>query len=200
MFKICKNMAPDYIIELFDRYKSEPRRVLRTHRPFQIPAKSSTRLNKAPVLRLISEWNRLSPEDRSIPTISMFKSKIKNKTLKFTDFNTTSKLNLSRKQEIILNRIRCGLYFESQKFAHNFPNTSNLCVCGKSAAQKHLILHCKRHSTQRKRLEESLEQYNLWTPLNGQEKIESLIFQNSLSLGKDSDLKEKFVEFVSTIT
>ncbi|CAH1774952.1 unnamed protein product, partial [Owenia fusiformis] len=200
MFKICRNMAPDYIVECFDHYKSEQRRVLRTHRPFQIPVKSSARLINGPVLRLISEWNKLSLEERSTPTISLFKSKIKKKSSKFYDFNTTSKLNLSRKQEITLNRIRCGLYFESQKFAHNFPNTTNLCVCGKSATPKHLILQCKRHSTQRKNLEETLEQQNLETHLSGQDKIEFLIFKNSFSIQQDSQLKGRFVDFILSLT
>ncbi|CAH1801694.1 unnamed protein product, partial [Owenia fusiformis] len=199
MYKICRGLSPDYIIELFDKYKNEQVRDLRSHQPFKIPVKASARLRKSPVLRLINQWNKLSEEERVIPRISIFKTTVRKKKKYFQNFNTTSKLNLSRKQEIILNRIRCGLYFKSQKFAHNFTGISdNLCICGESETPKHFIFNCQRLSTRRHEFIESLEQHNLENllPRRQEDRIKALLFENNLSLEKDCILKKKFINFI----
>jgi len=77
MFKVSNGLTPNYVSDIFNKYKRNNIRNLRNTRPFNIPPNASQKYVSSPAMSLISSWNHLDKDLRDVPTFSQFKSKIR---------------------------------------------------------------------------------------------------------------------------
>ncbi len=174
MFKVINQLVPSYVSTIFDKFKTNVARAVRNHRPYDVAACATSKFRSSPVAILISIWNSLGPELRSIPTLSQFKSRI---NFKFENYTicTTKIPNLSRKEETSLNRLRVDLLLRYHLFGHNFRNVDPKCRhCNVNLSTIHFLIRCQKpsHLQQISQLHHSLENMSL------------LVFYNSLNISE----------------
>ncbi len=143
-YKVNNNLVPTYISQLFLNYRNMGVRETRNRRPYIFPPRSSSRIRKSPLYRLMSAWNNLRRDTRSIETLSQFKSKV-NILPDFLHTSSTELIGLTRKQEIHLNRMRVDFVLNSHLHAHNFTgvNNPNCTHCNKLNTNSHFLLRCQ---------------------------------------------------------
>ncbi|CAH1798195.1 unnamed protein product, partial [Owenia fusiformis] len=201
MFKINKRNVAQYICDIFDKYKNPATRLLRHSMPYNIPTNVSIRLLKAPVLNIIKQWNNLSQLIRELPTISSFKNAVRSTILPNINFIPTTKLNLTRSNEKILNRLRVDFFLKEHFFSHNFIGvTDNKCPCGSPENTKHFLLSCPRHTDDRTNMITALRQNNLLYDeniyTNRNDQVKYLLYENTLSRDSQNLLLNIVLNFV----
>ena len=173
MFKVSKGLTPNYVLNIFEKFKTPRIRTVRVRRIFQVPIYSSSKFLSSPAINLMKVWNNLDPIIRSLPSLSQLKSKVCHKFCRDLVVSTTMIKNLNRKEELCLNRLRVDLYLKSQLYSHNFANINPNCTyCNTGLTTKHFLLSC-RHPN-RTPIFEIL--------LNSLDNIQALAYFNTLSM------------------
>ena len=143
MSRVENGRKPDYVLSIFRKFKNEALRNNRNSRPYIFPAKISEKTKKSPVYNFMTNWNKVPVNLRSINSLSLFKSKITYRE-PVTKTSTVILKNLTRNEEIYLNKLRVDFLLNSHLYAHNFvgvtdPNCSHCNVINTST---HFLHRC----------------------------------------------------------
>ena len=161
-FKVIHQINNISNLDIINTYKREvPHPNLRTLQEYSIPPHYSSSFRNSTVPSLITLWNSLPRELKILQPLSRLKNQIKS----FLDNNasptynpTTKSNNILRCYEIPLNRMRCDLYLNSQKFRHNFVNIQPVCTCGcNSDSVAHYFFKCPLNQFERDHLLQALD-------------------------------------------
>ena len=146
MFKIVKEEAPNYLINLIPKIQQTTR----------------TRINRMPTFycrtdcfknsffpSTLNDWYKLDETIRNSESISIFKSKLLSFTrpLKSNVYNIFDPIGLK-----LLTRLRLGFsHLNEHRFRHNFQHCMNpLCPCSLEIEEtSHYLLHCHHFSQYR---------------------------------------------------
>lgn len=144
MFKVENKQKPCYVLSIFNSFRTDQIRLNRNTLPYSIEAHTSTKIRNSPTYSLISTWNDLNYNMRSINSLSRFKSKIC-KNSKFIQTSTSRLKNLNRKEEIYLNRLRVDFLLNSHLYSHNFTGvlSPNCTSCGSINSTIHFLYRCQ---------------------------------------------------------
>ena len=145
MYDVISHNVPNYVhqaVVSFSNPVNDNR--LRNSRDFRLPHNMSRRFAKSSIPSAIVEWENLPRELKNKFSRNSFKY---NYRLTFNGTKSlflTSNADLSRKEEIVLNKIKCDVFSKAQLFAHQWPHISNPhCNCGsQSQTVKHILFSC----------------------------------------------------------
>lgn len=159
MFDVENDSVPDYVANNFIEFRNpvlDER--LRNICPYRLPARVSQRFSKSTVPTCIKLWNGLPNEIRQSFSRNSFKYRVRLHINGCKNPLVTTRLNISRKKEISLNRTRCDLVFRTHYFNHNFASINDPhCRCGhRSQTTKHVLFNCPLLCNERKLLFDSL--------------------------------------------
>ena len=146
MQKVKLKKVPSYVSCIFDRYANPGTRDgLRDRHTHEIPPDTSCKLESTPALAAIIEWQTLPESLKKSNTVIHFKNAYKSKMYKpRPKYCLTTKLNLTRQEEIKINKIRSDLAVKVDFKRHHFPDSDNVtCECGFHRHTKvHILLDC----------------------------------------------------------
>ena len=178
MFKIMRNEAPDYLINLIPKREHK----IKT-RNCQIPTyHCRTDCFKYSFFpSALSEWFKLDESIRNSESISIFK----NKLLSFIRPAQSSIFNIFDPVGIkFLTRLRLDFsHLNEHRFRHNFKNCLNpLCSCSLEIEDTlHYLLHCRHFSVHRRDLMNSVKSvFNNFESLPDNAKKDVLLYGDSL--------------------
>ena len=145
MFDVENNNLPKYVNDNFTVFKNPVvDNRLRNQRPYILPPRMSLKFRKSTVASAISIWCSLPNELKNRYSRNSFKYHVR-LHLKGNMTNLVStRLQMPRNIEILLNRTRCDLIFKSHFYNHNFTNTLDpTCNCGYNwQTTKHMFFQC----------------------------------------------------------
>lgn len=145
MYDINNNHLPDFITSSFNQLLNPVHDVrLRNHRKYLLPHNSSQRFLKSTIPSSIKQWELVPPSIRERYSRNSFKYEVKIFLGGRKDKFVTTKLDMPRPMEIILNKTRCDLLLKAHLYSHNFTNVRDpSCVCGNTIqSTKHLFFNC----------------------------------------------------------
>ena len=204
MFKVSKGYVPVYITQMFVAYSDAPVRNLRHHRPYRVPAATSSKFRNSPTIKMVTLWNNTPVNRRNLPTLSRFKSKTCFNRSRMHSITTMMLKNLNRKEELCLNRLRVDLLLKGHLFAHNFVNiTDPRCIyCNRNVTTTHFLLQCQKpdHRVLINDLLNSLVTLQVWDSFGAmtlKDKCHFLLYgDDSLNLKTNSDIIENTARFI----
>lgn len=132
MFDVENNNLPKYVNDNCTVFKNpEVDNRLRNQRPYILPSRMSLKFRKSTVASAISIWCSLPIELKNRYSRNSFKYHVR-LHLKGNITNLVStRLQMPRNIEFLLNRTRCDLIFKSHFYNHNFTNMPDpTCNCG----------------------------------------------------------------------
>lgn len=145
MYDVISNHVPMYVRQAVGSYINPVNdNRLRNNREFRLPCNMTRRFARSTIPSSIVEWENLPSELKTRVSRNSFKY---NYRLSFNGIKSqflTSNVELSRKEEIVLNKVKCDVFSKAQLFAHQLPNITNPhCACGSgSQTIKHLLFSC----------------------------------------------------------
>ena len=153
-YKIVNNLTPDYL-----RNHLPTPRVLsysfRNPRVFDNPNRRTDRYSNSFFPYCIAEWEKLSDEIRSLPTLNQFKNAllihIRPKKSSSFGINDIEGMKLLTKMRVNFSDLR------SDRFSHNFNCEVPTCTCFlEDESGFHFLLRCPRYLTIRNKLIDSV--------------------------------------------
>lgn len=207
IYDSLNNELPAYLQQSINQYYNPVRNPgLRQHRLFRIPPTLSHDMRRSPIIRAIGAWESIPATIRNIVSRNSFKYNIRIHFRGKKNLLVSTKLKLTRADEINLNKTRCDLIFNSHLYAHNFTTVRNpSCECGnRNQSTKHQLLYCQLHDKARQQLLNDLYTIaNLETffqSLNSEVKVFTLLFGNErLNLQTNSYIITSTARFISSI-
>ncbi len=145
MFDVENHNLPRYVQDNFLRYKNPVLNDrLRNQRPYILPQNVSQKFCKSAVASAITNWCSLPNDLKNSYSRNSFKYRLRLHLRGKRSYLVSTRLNLPRHIETLLNRTRCDLIFRSHFYSHNFNNTPDpACNCGfKLQTTKHLFFQC----------------------------------------------------------
>ena len=136
---------PPYILSKFLQYKRTAHdNRLRNQSAYRLPARMSQRLTRSTIPSSIKHWSTLPNNIKESYTKNSFKYRVKVYLYGKKNYSSTTKLNIPRKEELLLNRARCDLLYKNNLFIHNFTNISEpSCICGnRYQSTRHVVFNC----------------------------------------------------------
>ncbi|CAH1793369.1 unnamed protein product, partial [Owenia fusiformis] len=196
MYKVIRNQVPSYVSSIFEEFKNPATRRTSNTEVYQIPIRSTAQFIKSPIPNAISLWNKLPKpllEYALKFSLPSFKKESNKHFLPKRIISSTSLINLTRSQEITLNRARVDLFLKARLFAHQFTFIDSAhCSCGKPETLKHLFFKCPLCQINRHALMEEVNNnfYNKISQLtNMDDKLNFLLYgDEALSLAELSKL------------
>ena len=183
VFDSLRNSLPHYLQQAINVYKNPIQDArLRNQRHFRLPANMSQNMRHSPIPWAIITWDLLPPAIQNIISRNSFKYNLRSYYRGRKNALASTKLNLTRVEEIYLNRSRCDLVFRSHMHAHNFTTVRNpACECGNRAqTTKHVLLHCPILNDPRRQLFHNLNLIsnfeNTFRGMDSDSKISTLLF------------------------
>ncbi|CAH1797412.1 unnamed protein product, partial [Owenia fusiformis] len=123
----------------------------------------------------------------------------------YTCIIPTTKMLISRKKEIALNRLRVDLFLNAHFFAHNFNSVlSPACSCrNKIEDSKHFLLNCTLYNPQRNKLFAELAKFNVFDyfkQMNMTNKVKLLLFgdSNKMNFKTNESLAHAISDFIES--
>ena len=190
MFKVEKGQKPSYILSIFRLFRAIPIRFTQNPRPYVFAAHSSVKKRNSPVYQLMKTFNSLNNNTRSINSFSLFKYRITRRNFDLKDTSTILLNNLTRREEIYLNKLRVDFLLNSHLYSHNFVgvDSPNCRSCKVVNSTVHFLCRCQspihrpRITTLLNALQQ-LEVMNIYNNLNLSDKTKFLLYGH-----KDFDL------------
>ncbi len=146
MYDNENNLTPTFIREIISPYRNAPpQRITRFHRNFSIPTYVKSAFLRTTIPTSIKIWESLPENIRNRYSRNSFKFNLRKYFLGTIDTSILTKnLDLSRNCELLLNRTRCDLIFNSHFYSHNFTTIdSPACPCGSTSQNTcHVFLCC----------------------------------------------------------
>ena len=104
----------------------------------------SMKFSRSAVPSSIKLWENLPVDLKGRYSRNSFKYNLKRHVGGKPNNLVTTKLNISRPLEVILNRVRCDFIFKAHLFSHNFVGIrDSQCSCGhRSQDTKHIFFKC----------------------------------------------------------
>ncbi len=158
---------PSYVLDKFLQFRrTDHDNRLRNQITYRLPTRMSQRFQKSTIPNSIKQWSTLPTEIKESYTKNSFKYRVKLHLHGKKNNASTTKLNLPRKEEVLLNRARCDLIYKSHLFAHNFTNICEpSCTCGNRCQNTcHVLFHCPTLNALRHQLFTDLELLPNFTP------------------------------------
>lgn len=205
MYKVNNDRSPVYVTSIFDRYRFIPGRPLRNFNPYHIPAHSSSKLRNSPLFKLISAWNNLDQNTRTIASLSRFKTKISSYP-NYLKTSTINLKNLNRKEELCLNRLRVDFLLRSHLYSHNFTGIThpNCTSCNNNTilSTSHFLFRCNgpAHAPRINNLLNALRDltvFNKFNRLRIADKNDFLLYGHS---DFDIELNSKIIKLTATFS
>ena len=142
-YKILNKQTPDYLYEHLPAQWDIPYN-LRRRRNFDIPNRRTDRYSNSFYPYCISEWEKLSDEIQSSPTLSQFKNKL---LLHIRDPQRPSFGIIDIPGIKLLTKLRVEFSdLRSHRFSHSFNCVSPLCRClHDEESNSHFLLRCPRY-------------------------------------------------------
>ena len=146
MFKIMRNEAPNYLINLIPKCEHTIK-TRNSHKPSYHCRTECFKNSFFP--SALSDWFNLDENIRSLQSISVFKNKLLSfiRPIQSNIFNIFDPIGIT-----LLTRLRLDLsHLNEHKFRHNFQDCMNpLCLCSLEIENTlHYLLHCHHFSSNR---------------------------------------------------
>ena len=178
MFKIMRNEAPDYLINLIPKcdYEINTRNC---HMPMYHCRTDCFKYSFFP--STLRDWFNLDESIRNSESISIFKNKLLSfiRPVQSSVFNIFDQIGIK-----LLTRLRLDFsHLNEHRFRHNFENCLNpLCSCSLETEDTlHYLLHCHHFSTYRENLMNSVKSvYNNFESLSDNTKKYILLYGDPL--------------------
>ena len=198
MYKVVKRLVPSYVAIIYDKFRTETIGInVRHRREFKLPPHRSHKYESSPAVSCISVWTQIPEKLKKAQSLPAFKANYKKHHYNLNNkFTLTTKLTLSRKVEIKLNRLRSDLALRSDFYRHNFEGIdSPACDCNfRSQTKKHFLLDCPLTAAARGKFTQNLLEladFNYLTYFGSRNKTDKvdMILYGSNSLSRDNNSK-----------
>ena len=124
MYKVLMNKVPSYVKGITEGFKNTAVRRMTHAHTYLVPVKCSIRFRESPLPNAISLWNPLPNNIKKSTSLMVLKKELK-KHYKLSNDITTSQLDLTRRQELYLNRARVDLLLKARLCAHHFSDATS---------------------------------------------------------------------------
>ena len=197
MFKIMRNEAPNYLINLIPKCEHTIK-TRNSHKPLYHCRIECFKCSFFP--SALSDWFNLDESIRSSESISVFKKKLLSfiRPIQSNIFNIFDPIGI-----ILLTRLRLDLsHLNEHRFRHNFQDCLNpLCSCSLEIENTlHYLLHCHHFSSNRIVLMNSvLSVFSDFESLSDNTKKDVLLHgEPSLDLNKNKFILEATLTFIKS--
>ena len=194
-FKVLNEVNNVSNKKYFDIYKRNIQRDnLRNTTEFSIPTTYSQAFRKTTIITCIDLWTKADRSLKSCRSISMFKKQL-NSSLYTSNVMVSSTVSdqIPREHEILINKLRSDLLLRSQKFRHNFADTSPNCDCGEIQTISHVFFKCRLNDVARNEVDKFItdnvkikELFNSFTKLSDKA---NFLINGAACLNKETNLK-----------
>lgn len=153
-YQIVNGLSPPYLGDLIpDRVGDRTRYALRRSNDLTMPMCRTTTFFKSFIPNMVREWNGLSLDQKSVSSLALFKSKLRNVTRHELYYYGPRRENI----QLTRMRIKC-----SSLNAHLYFNLHVVddakCSCGYAVEDpNHFFFHCPHYVEQRQTLSQSLD-------------------------------------------
>ena len=208
MQKTRLGLVPSYVRKIYVQVLNRVIRPgLRVRNYYRVP-EGSAKYKNTPAMKAITKWNSLPDNVQTSPNISIFKSRFnKNFHDTYLKSTLTTKVNLTRVEEIKLNKFRSDLAVRVDFKRHNFLNYNDVrCSCGfHRETKRHILLNCPIAAPARGEMIRALlelDDFNImiYYGKNQEQKINLILYgDKSLSDNLNRKLIRIFARFINDI-
>ena len=156
MYKIHNDLVPDYLSEIIpDMRCNASAYTTRNSQNYSIPVCKLQTYKSSFVPTVINEWNSLPLNTRLSSSLSVFKSKIKQKITEAPPYFNFGK----RRNNILHTRLRHNCVLNADLHRCNIIS-SPLCSCGKVENTHHYFFSCPNYNEARKEFFDKFLRFN----------------------------------------